>query len=487
MRLQSFRQTSLALCLSFLFATASFAQETMADLVTKLENAMRDELAHKKPRRDKPPEGEWPNQRSDRLLMQLRLIMAQRDADGRTASLDQILPAFSSKEVRVASEKLRAALRAEREATEKAAGEETREAIARAATAVHEANTAADLDSTIRDLTVATERRELFSREISVLQERLRNTRQFVIHWQDSLAHSAAGRLQPAVESLQAAIQLAGVDIVPRSEILERIDQLRQQKMAPSYEARLREIIANTKTLEDLPASIRVLADLRDQRLGPANENRNPITTLHAELRQLDDRYSAYRTGMRVLIPAQSSGSVRVYDPELRKLLLPLEEQLMRLLVPRFLRLEETPPADERLDQYVERKLQSALDRCDARLIVRIAEFRALTKGTEIKPQFGYGLEALLAAQNQNDAGQFTPAVIFYQRALRAGGDMIPAQAIGARLEAIKTAHPAEYDLGMKTFLASPDQGAPYTSLISRPQALRIPAVDAKPGSTRSP
>ena len=64
-------------------------------------------------------------------------------------------------------------------------------------------------------------------------------------------------------------------------------------------------------------------------------------------------------------------------------------------------------------------------------------------------------LLALLAAQNQEEAGQWMLAVISYQRGLRFGGEYVSPRGIGTRLDAIKAAHPAEYDQGLQWFLAN--------------------------------
>ena len=84
-------------------------------------------------------------------------------------------------------------------------------------------------------------------------------------------------------------------------------------------------------------------------------------------------------------------------------------------------------------------------------------------------------LTALSAAVNQDEAAQFTLAVFSYQNALRMGSDVVPAKVIGARLDAIKTAHPAEFADGMKMLTSNTPLNVSYEGSCPNPGAIVIP------------
>ncbi|MFL6589892.1 MAG: hypothetical protein ACJ8M4_06935, partial [Chthoniobacterales bacterium] len=157
-----------------------------------------------------------------------------------------------------------------------------------------------------------------------------------------------------------------------------------------------------------------------------------------------------------------------------------LKLELTRLVLPRFLQVQEKAAADELVDSYVERMMRLAFERCDPRLIQRVYHVRNAINGNGNAFQFSPGLDALLAAKNQDDAGQFLPAVISYQRALRLGGELVPAESIGKRLAAIKAANPAEYEAGMKKFLEQTNFDLPHVGGANGAFTLRVPSADTR-------
>jgi hypothetical protein len=465
-----------AIGLTLAFAVSTLAQETAADFLTQLETAMRAELAQKKPARDLGDRRDRQEATAAGVLMQLRAAVSRTESSQQEESLNQVLLAYDSEPVRVALEKLRLALRAEREARQKAFVARAQATLDQARKAIQDARTAADLDGVLRDLALVQENRDGVSPEVQTLLARARSAREFAIHWQDYLAHVAAGRTTLAEQSLQSASRMTNAEMLPRSEILARMGQFKEEAQTSPF-VPLREIIAKTKTLDDLPAAIDALRD----KVRPPYDD--PACILHNELVHIQTCYAEFKAGMPALLQIRPSLVQNPPHSDALALALPLKLQLMRHVFPRFLRIEQAPAPEESLDQYVERILKLALERCDARLIARIAELQTLVNATYQTPEYSKGLDALLAAQNQDEAGQFAPAVISYERALRVGGDLTPAKPIGARLKAIQAAHPAEYEMGLKIFLAAPDPGPPHMRINQQPATLKIPGIDLKSAS----
>jgi hypothetical protein len=454
-----------------------------ATLLSQLEATMREEIAHDQ----SPPQSE---RRSDlsaqrsMALLHLRSAFARPESAEFEAMLNQIPSLFHSENVRKNVDGLRAVVAAQREAKEKALAEKIEKLLAGAAHAVETAHQTRDLDAAIRDLNAVTEFRENASEKARILLERLRNARQFVIYWQDYLDHRAGGRLDLAEQSLKSASSVATANLIPRSAILERLAEFTKKKedTDESPFPRLRSIMEHTKTVADLQAAIDALEDMRRLSKKP-DDWANPIVILHRELVKLQQCYSDFKRGLPTVFSLASPEAESSVHPEVIQLAGPLKIDLARLMFPRFLRVDQPFRKDEPIDDYVDRMMHWAFERCDARLIMRVYELRSAVNRTQ-PVKFSKGLDALLAAQNQEQAGQFLLAVIWYQKALRAGGDLVPAESIGSRLEAIKNAHPAEYDAAMKRYLSEPDVGPPVAMGGPPNYSLQIPGSD--PGEQRS-
>jgi len=98
--------------------------------------------------------------------------------------------------------------------------------------------------------------------------------------------------------------------------------------------------------------------------------------------------------------------------------------------------------AEEKNDWDIYRKALSIKDRLDHR---GAFEFRVITPFIL--------LDSFLAAWNQETAGQYAPAVISYQLALRVPSDSVPVKIIAEHLAAIQRDHPKEYEEGMQLYL----------------------------------
>jgi hypothetical protein len=461
-----------------LLSTTAFAQKS-AEALTQLESAIREEIVQRPSRSDPEKQGDQRLDRAYMTLTQLRPALARTQGAEVEGLLNQVLVSFSSDKVRTSVEKLRGALQKEREEKENALAEKIEAILMRTIKAVEIARAPADLDNAIRELSSVLEQREAMSEKTRVLVERIRNARQFTIHWQDYLDHMAAGRSDLAKKSLQEANQVSTANILPRSVVLARLAEFKDPKKeeAESPLPRLREIMAKAKSLADLPAAIEAVSEFRSAS-GKAASSDNAMAALYNELISIQRCYEDFLGGLPTLLQLKPANSYPVHG-EAIQLAFPLKLELMRLVFPRFLRVDQVPRKDEPIDDYVARMMQFALEQGDPRLILRVYELRNAVNATYQSAQLSPGLDALLAARNQEDAGQFVPAVISYQRALRLGGELVPSKAIGARLDAIKTSHPADYEAGMKLYLAKPDPAPPMIQGSIQAYSLHVPSADA--------
>ncbi len=469
--------TLLLACIFSLTASIStiLADET-SDAMQALQTAIEKEAAQQKPIEPMDAEGRG-EAMSAMFLGQLRSALSQ----GETPQLDDILnqvPIYlKSDAVRQAVDKLRAALNTERATREQAVSARVETGIAAAANAVQGAKKAADLDKTLTDLGHLQEQsQEGNSEKARARMEKIRNTRQFVLRWQDYLADLETGDSQAAVQTLRNIENQDSFDVIPRSEIIARIAEL--SKSTPAETTRkppetpaqkIREILEKTKSLDAIPAALDSLTHLQRDPGWQNNGWNDPITASKNELSGIFQAYSNYKAGMPGQFTLSGNNDT-----------LPLRAELIRLVAPRFLDLDEKskPVENETIQAYLDRMMTMARQTADARLIARVLELQDMLGGKQSDAASTAFLKPLLAAQNQEIAGQFPPAVVSYEVALKSGGEFVPAEAIGAHLEAIKKAHPEEYQQGMQLFLGgqatAPEQPI-YNSFQQAPHPVTIP------------
>ncbi len=435
------------------------AQTPSSDALREVETAMRQEVAGRKG--ESGPRGERASM-APMMLTQLHDSLLSGEGSGRESALDQIASYFDSEGVRQAVEKLRGALHAEREARDKAAVSEVQTALANAAKAIQTAHIPADLDGAITALDQLRGYDRYSRGQDTVLQAtrtQVQNAFRFVTIWQTYLADSAAGDWSRAVQDLQSTSDSDSSALIPRSQVLARIDEAK--KAVTSYpDARCREIVSKTRSLDDLTAAIDAIIQLQSVNSHPESYN-DLASGVRDQLIALRSSYQNFQAGAGAdltLRPAQNIGVQR--NDEAPRLVYPLRLQLMRLTFPRYLRVEELPKADESLDVYLDRMDALAVEKFDPRLMDRLHSLREQLDGTGNNSgnRATSALPLLITARNQEDAGQFIPAVITYERVLKTGGADVPARLVGARLEAIKSAHPQDYAQGLEKFLSTLEQ-----------------------------
>lgn len=458
--------------------------QAQSDSMTELESAIRKET--EKPKASGSEKQDRPRNEGSMWLAQLRDAVRRHDSQLAEAALAEITALFASKPaVRAMAVKLRGELRVERVAREKETITKIRALLDGAAAAVRAARTAADLDNAIRDLRDFAEYPQPDSAAIRDEMRKVQNARQFVLQWQDYLAADAAGDLQRAELALQNASGMA-TDLVPRSQILSRADEVSKRKTPDLYE-QAREITAKTKSLDDIPGAVDALAALERKPGISQRDYRDLVETLRWDLMQISQAYREYQAGLPTSLQIAGFESPRQSEEAFR-VILPLRLQLLRAILPRALEVDEKlkPNPDEPIRGYLDRMEAFALEKDDLRLLVRVRDLR--NKLDRVLPSNVnvFVSQFLLAGLNQEEAGQWAAAVVTYETALKHGADVVPTKSVGERLERIKAAHPKEFEEGFRRFMAGP-QPMPQNLAPNAANEVIIPEAPSQSVSSPSP
>ena len=398
---------------------------------------------------------------------QVRAYLEQGQSEQAEQLLSQLAASSKSEPVLTACRKLRGEIHRERDAKEQTMLKRYHDAATDAESAVKSARVPADLDAALRELGELGNTREDYRASSAIQTEasRVQNLRRYVVLWQDYLASREHGDKQTATEKLRSISQDGSAEILPRSEILARLEELKTSQQT-SVVDRTGEILGKLKTPDQIADVVGELLALQSH-VGNSYANNSGSINLGyiiSELQSYAEIYHTYQAGLPVSIESLTnrSWSTPQQPPaEVQN----IKAQLLRLLCVRALNLENRlkPDANEAISGYLDRVLTDAREHGDARLILRVRDIQR-----QISPRTGAytvpnstagtdALQAMLAAQNQEEAGQFIPAVVSYENALKNGSDVVPAKTIGARLDAIKSAHPVEYEKGLRISLGLAD------------------------------
>jgi hypothetical protein len=382
-------------------------------------------------------------------IVQLRNAMSRGDSQQAEEALNQLLPYFRSETVMEAATKLREHLMSERAERDKHYLNQLQDVIDFVGKAVKSATKPADLDEALRRLTdVRWQSDDRNSEVVRAEINKVQNARQFVLNWQDYLSARDAGDGQRALSSLRSAGSMDAADLMPRSEILSLIEIL--SKQPDKSERSLRQIVGDRVTLAGLPSAIEALNRVIEVPGSNHRSGDDPVFMLRERLQALQLTYEVYKSGMPARFLVGDDGFGRVPNEAVSAVVAAPKIELMRIVFPIFLGVSEKPKTSESIQAYLDRMLAAASSRLDAVTMGKVLELKSrLEDRTEQIPRV---IQILIAAGNQEEAGQFAPAVISYQFALEAGGDFVPAKEIGTRLAAIEAAHPEEYAAAMKQF-----------------------------------
>jgi hypothetical protein len=477
----------------FLSILAGARAQSSKEVWAKLNDAMLREIPPLT-KTDEARDGDGRHLPDRRRIVaaQLRSAMDSRSESGSLeAKLDEIAGYFQSDEVRKLTDAMRDALRQEREVKNVAQIAKINDLLKRAGEAVRSAKDPGDLDQILKDFAEAgTQREDRGSESLRAANYKFQSARQQLAHWQDYLAASKSGDAKRASEILRnmASSSNDGASLIPRSEILARAEKVNQSTgNAPSPD-RTNEILAKAKTMADVAGVIEELRAYQKHKQQPVSySSGDPTMAAITALLSMEKTYREFLAGL----PTNLEATFFQSDP-LGASLIPLRVELLLLVLPRYLGVpaDMKPKSGEAVEAFVDRIAADARERGDIPLLGRTREVRRtlLRRGGNLADPSG--ANAFSAAQNQEAAGQYLLAVASYQSALKSGSDDISPKLIGERLNAIKAAHPEEYEKGMERFLTPPSPRPPYQSRLGQrpfPSSDQGESIDPQPPPARIP
>ena len=482
---------------------AELPHEKLDRLADQIEKALDASPA---PRTDLAPAAQ-PNH-SRMLLKSLRSASERDDLAQAESALEQLAAYLESKSLRTECEKTATEIRAVRVAKDKQAADAIEATLNRATESIRSAKKPSDLDATLSELKKLRlqQRSDLVSSGENGGFSQIEPAIRFVTAWQDYLAQTTARDVKAAQETLGRLMQITEVNLIPRSEILERryyVAPAPSPTAAPSAAAASKwEPKHELKTLDDLLPFMDEVTTAFNTPGVVAEAERAAVDRFHNALVEIFTVYQEFNAGLPTkLVIADPS------KDEYGSLTAGIRAELMKLVLPRYLGAPPNVKAnvDEGVQEFLQRVLAYAVRKEDFLLAARARDTQMLLRDGKT-PDWKENSEAALyvTAHNQELAGQYALAVSSYERALASGTDLIPPKVIGERLAKIKADHPQEFAEGVTAFLTPRlpvmPPGFPYGSFGPQrpsgppggpgptpPPALFVPAASPGPAGSQSP
>lgn len=421
----------------------------------------------------------------------LRMHIEQKDYENALQLLAQSGGFQKTEAVRKAVSELIASLRKEQEALKNAAVERVTSALKRAADAVKTAKAPADFDAVIQELGTLKNQQESRGYRSSAdfdeaqrLRRQVEGSYRFVASWQEYLAAQASGNAD-RVRDVLRDLSRQDVFLVPRSEILAKLQEPAPVAKSgdPSLEATAEAFaakqIAKTQGLEGMGNLLATLRAANDSNRNNRPQGWGDLNRYVQELSEMEHGYREFQAGFPVNTNLFKSIG------QAPSALLPLKNQLLLLVLPRFIKAPDAlkPKENETVEAYLSRVQEEAKSEGDVDLALRARQAQRRIQQHEYR--LNYEIDVInqtQAAKNQEAAGNYALAVISYHNALKTGNDLAPVKWILKRLDEIKKNHPKEYKEGMERVLY---QAAPLPELAKSPAS--EPAKDGQPASTPCP
>jgi hypothetical protein len=464
------KPVALALILVTLGVSASLLNASpLDDRIAALKKSIIQEIAEQK---GKPSTRGLESYQEENLVRSTSMVdgmlanLANSNNDQNTqAALQQILSQFSSPDVQTAGQEVLTEMRREQDAKATAYIASVDATIRQVGPALHQATKASDLDHLLVDLQKTQQAgREPYAMDPGMQRasQRALSAYQFVAAWQDYLSDMVAGKIQDAQNQLRGLSQNNyGDPFVPRSEILDRLNRLTSGTTGTgaSLPETAEQIVAGIQSLDDMAPAL--------QRIKSMGFQNDPNAGNIAQILQgFVNAYNNTKTGMPAAFQFGNPG----YYPQIDNPKL-CAKLWFFLLEHEFDAYKGPAPVEgESPLQYLESVFTDAEQRQDwhemqqAYLAYSYLERNSLFSIGQ-SPRDMSGFESMLAALNQETAGQYAPAVRSYEEALKFPNTYLPAKFIGERLSGIEKNHPKEYAEGLQlaglaptaTPAASPD------------------------------
>jgi hypothetical protein len=294
------------------------------------------------------------------------------------------------------------------------------------------------------------------------LQRQLIAALEFTKQWQNYLSHLASGDINQSRNDLQALSQNNyGPSLIPRSRILalmngQQVPVAASNAPVPAPEVpEAQKIIDGINTLDDLQPALGKLNDLAGQ---------DEIARGDAQaLAPMVEVYGDLKNGLPTSVNIDFMGGLTGAGVSIKA-----NSMLLKFILQHYFdTYKGAPPRDDETPAtYTARVKTDALAGQDWTLLKKVLTahaylYRNVAMGGAPNDEAA-GLNHMITAINQNEAGQYALATESFLDALKAGSLDIPAKFIGEQLDALKRDHSAEYDAGMQAYLSPVMPGNPY-------------------------
>ncbi|GAT32430.1 hypothetical protein TSACC_2828 [Terrimicrobium sacchariphilum] len=431
--------------------TDAAATETTDDLVSQLDAAVR--AAVKEQQKDAGTGAAADRSREMQYYVTQAAATVRRalSSGGGVSNLqdalNQVQAVAPSENVQKLCAKILATAQAQAEARDKAVIDQTTAQVDAAMKTTFAAKTPKDLDDAIIQLSNLSLGRNYNSSEaVQRKVEQARAAVTFMCRWQDYLANKNNENIDAARTVLQKLAQdTSSYPFVPRSEILQRIDELGVDKSRvgdplPSLQG---------KKLADLDALYRQTAELKDKNMS------NP--QIEGRLRALRQVIDAKQQAEAGLYGQAFSYCTNRYAGQEGQDVLPLTLELLMTFLPKYLEIEAAYPAkaDDTPVVYLQRVNDASRAKGDWKTTARVLEaYRQVAFANGQTPNWITGdsqaITAFIQGQNYESAGMYREAIQAYKRVISQTGDNIPIEQTKARLEAIRKEHPQDAEAAEK-------------------------------------
>jgi hypothetical protein len=434
---RSFWFTTLAAVMAASLMMGPVARASLEDAMAKFKAAVAREI---KPGA-KPPSDNRPAQLA-MLLARLQTDIDNRQWKDAAGQLNFFGEHEKSPEMLQLIHELRLEVLKQSEAGENARISQIEATIKDASQVCSAATNPSDIDQVFRELSELRPPDEFQTERIRVACQKLNGALAFVVRWQDCLAKQLAGKPKDAAALIQTLLEDSKLyPLVDRSQLLAQMEKLKGTVPAEtSAEARAEtaaELIRRTDSLDGLDA----LSTQLEQRFAQkADKSTHALIQRISMLRAayIDYRSGFYGSAFENCVAAPRS------NPQDQAELLPLQEQLLIKLLPRYLNtdpslVESSTNAWDCLMAIVGR----AKEKHDWRLALHALETLHLVafRLGPLPPWLAAdiaGYSSLVAATNAEAAGLPAQAVTAYEKALASSGQNLPVGWIAERLKALR-------------------------------------------------
>ena len=435
---------------------ASAAESPLVDKIAALKSAMKAEIASTPSTSTVDPRV-MAYRNSSVIDMTLSGLLGPNPDESAwnnaPMAIDEILAAYHSDAVQQAGQALIREIRDEKAARDAAYAAEIQAVLSRLKEIVSKATKPEDLDGILVDLQKYQNRYGGgYSPETQSLVQSVNAAYQFATAWQDYLHHKSVGQITQAQNDLRNLAQNSyGVTIIPRSAILAQSDSLVENSPATGTAVaqpadRGGDIIRGVKTLDDIAPALERLRVIDFNEL--SNEDHQSIQVLN----QYENVYTSVKAGVPVTLNLNPYGTETTsIDPELSSRLLLF---VMRQTLSSY---QGAPPADaEKPREFLDKVIADAMNRNDWQLLRQALSFdeylrrnSGFSNQVNVYSRYENPTDSLIAAGNQEAAGQYAAAVQSYEDALKSTSPYVPTKYIGEHLDEIKKDHPKEFADGI--------------------------------------